>query len=140
MGKVFVDVNERFFFFGHETNECVEKDEETHKTDDEAGDGSIPRRVRLEGGIEWQRLAVDPLGLHAGVETDIGPRDAKPGHETRDGCHVGEPVEHLAGASVDAHERQEGERRRSDERHYGQPIAKGRLEYRGCVSGDCEAI
>jgi len=94
----------------------------------------------LEGRREWQGLAVDSLGLHAGVETEIRPTDAKPGHETRDGCHVGEPVEHLAGASVDAHERQEGEQRRSDERRHGQPIAEGHLEYRGCVSGNRKAI
>ena len=74
------------------------------------------------------------------METDIRQTDAEPGHETRDGRHVGEPVEHLAGASVDAHERQEGEQRRSDERRHGQAIAKGHLEYRGCVSGNCEAI
>jgi len=113
---------------------------ETHETDDEAGNGGIPRRVRLEGGGEWQGLAVDSLGLHAGVETEIGQTDAEPGHEAGNGGHVGEPVEHLAGASVDAHERQEGERRRSDERRYGQPVAKGRLEYRGRVSGNREAV
>jgi hypothetical protein len=41
---------------------------------------------------------------------------------------------------VDAHERQEGEQRRSDERRHGQPVAKGRLEYRGCVSGNRKAV
>lgn len=114
--------------------------DETHETDDEAANGGIPRRVRLEWGGERQGLAVDPLDLHSGVETEIGQRDAEPGHETGDGGHVGEPVEHLARASVDAHERQEGEGRRGDERHYGQPVAKGRLEYRGRVSGNREAV
>lgn len=83
---------------------------DTHKADDEGADGTIPRRVRLEGGRERQSLAVDSLGLHSGIEAEIRVGDTEPGHETRDGRHLGEPVEHLAGASMDAHEGQERER------------------------------
>ena len=112
----------------------------THKADDEGGDSTIPRRVRLEAGRVRQFAAIDSLGLHAGVETGIRVRDTEPGHETRDGRHLGEPVEHLAGASVDTHERQEGERRAQCERSHGQSIAKRLFEYRGRVSGNREAV
>ena len=83
--------------------------EDTHKADDEGADSSIPRRVRLQTGREWQLIAVDSLGLHAGIETGIGVRDTEPGQETRNGRHLGEPVEHLAGARMDAHEGQKRE-------------------------------
>jgi hypothetical protein len=118
----------------------VRADEDTHKADDEGADSSIPRRVRLETGREWQGLAVDSLGLHASIETGIRVRDTEPGHETRDGRHLREPVEHFARSRVDAHERQERESRGDDERHYGQSIAKRLFEYRRCVSGNREAV
>jgi hypothetical protein len=81
-------------------------DTNTHKADNQAADGSVPRRIRLEAGREWQARTVDSLNLHAGVETDVRDGDAEPGEETCDGRHVGEPVEHLAGARVNAHIRQ----------------------------------
>jgi len=81
----------------------------THEADNSAGDGSVPCRIRLEARSEWQGGTVDSLSLHAGVETDVRDRDAKPSQETCDGRHVGEPVEHLAGARVNAHERQQRE-------------------------------
>jgi len=110
------------------------------EADDEAGDGGVPCRVRLEGGRERQLGAVDVLGLHAGVEAGVGVGDAEPGQEAGDGRHVGEPVEHLARARVDAHVRQQGKERGEDERRHGQPVAERLLEYRGCISCNCEAI
>jgi len=115
-------------------------DEGTYKADNEAANGSIPRRERLEGRSEWQGLAIDSLSLHAGIETDICESNAEPRHETRDGRHLGEPVEDLAGASVDAHVRQEREQRGEDKRRYGQTITKRLLEHRGRVSGNREAV
>jgi hypothetical protein len=81
----------------------------THKADNKAPDGSIPCCIRLEGGVEWQGFAVDSLSLHAGVEANVREGDSKPGQETCDGRHVGKPVEHLAGARLNAHKRQERE-------------------------------
>ena len=83
----------------------------THQADNKAPDESIPCRIRLEGRGKWQRLAsaVDSLSLHAGVKASVGEAYAKPGQETCDGRHVGEPVEHLAGAGRNAHEGQERE-------------------------------
>lgn len=112
----------------------------THEADDEAGDGGVPCRVRLEGGGERQLGAVDVLGLHAGVEAGVGEGDAEPGQEARDGRHVGEPVEHLARARVDAHERQQRKERGEYERRYGQPVAERLFEYRGRISCNREAI
>ena len=78
----------------------------THHADNQAADGSVPCRIRLKARSEWQGRTVDSLNLHAGVETDVRDGDAKPGQETCDRRHVGEPVEHLAGARVNAHVRQ----------------------------------
>jgi hypothetical protein len=80
------------------------------------------------------------LGLHAGVEAGVGEGDAEPGQEARDGRHVGEPVEHLARARVDAHVRQQRKERGEDECRYGQPVAARLFEYRGCISCNREAI
>jgi len=115
-------------------------DEGTYKADNEAGDSSIPRRERLEGRNERQGLAVDSLSLHASIETEIRESNAEPRHETRNGRHLGEPGEDLAGASVDAHVRQEREQRAGDKRRYGQAITERLLEHRGRVSGDREAV
>jgi len=41
---------------------------------------------------------------------------------------------------VDAHERQESEARGGDERRDGQSVPECRLEYRGGISGNREAI
>ena len=71
---------------------------QTHQADNKAADESIPCRKWLEGRGKWQCLAVDSLSLHASVEAGVSEAYAKPGQETCDGCHVGEPVEHLAGA------------------------------------------
>lgn len=80
------------------------------------------------------------MDLHSGIEADIRVADAEPGHETRNSRHLGEPVEHLAGAGMDAHEGQERERCRGRDRGYGQSVAKRHLEYRGCISGNREAV
>ena len=81
----------------------------THNADNKAPDGSIPCCIRLEEGGEWQGLAVDSLSLHAGVEANVRVGDSKPGQETCDGSHVSKPVEHFAGARMNAHKRQERE-------------------------------
>lgn len=81
----------------------------THQADNEAADAGVPCRIRLKWRGEWQALAVDTLSLHAGVEAYVREGDTEPGQEARDGRHVGEPVEHFAGARVNAHERQQRE-------------------------------
>jgi hypothetical protein len=70
----------------------------TYQTNEEATDGGIPRCERLQARGERQGLAVDSLGLHASMEPNVCEGDAKPGQKTRDGGHIGEPVEHLARA------------------------------------------
>ena len=81
----------------------------THQANNKTADESIPCSKRLKGRRKWQRLAIDSLSFHAGVEPNVGIADANPGDETCDGRHVGEPVEHLAGARLNAHERQQRE-------------------------------
>lgn len=50
------------------------------------------------------------MRFEALVEADVRDRDTEPSHQTGDGGHVLEPSEDLAGARLDTHEREEGER------------------------------
>lgn len=81
------------------------------------------------------------LSLEIGRHHTTHPADTGPGHQTTDGSHVGEPVEHLAGSS--GSDRHEGEERESDSDSDGSPGKSPRVdlaEELGGVAVESEAV
>lgn len=61
--------------------------------DDDGPDQTPPSGVRHELAVPREVLGVDTLGLQPLSESDAGDTDAEPVEHSRNGTHVGEPVE-----------------------------------------------
>ena len=62
----------------------------------------------LKFGIVREFGSIKPLCLHALVEPNVGDTDPEPSKQAPNTCHVGEPAENCARASLDIHETKEG--------------------------------
>jgi len=84
-----------------EDNKVAEDQDESEVAQGEPGE------VRLEGGLEHERVAVNPLGFEGLLELDVGDRNAAPGEKVGSGDEGREPQEDLVAAIIDGQVRQE---------------------------------
>jgi len=93
-----------------------EEHRETAEEEDYADrDDTIPRRVGLERGFEWEEVSVEALGVPTGSEPDVSDADPKPSHQSSNGSHVLEPAEDFSWTRANTHVGDE--RKKRTERH-----------------------
>ena len=76
----------------------------TYKRDNNDTIQSIPGGIGLKFGIVRKFSSINSFCLHTLIEPNVDNGDPKPGYETRNRRHVGEPDENFARIFFDNHE------------------------------------
>lgn len=112
----------------------------THETDNQRRTEAKPCGIRLEPRCVRQRLPIDALRLHTGIEPGVCEADTGPGDQAADGRKVGKPAEDHACSLRHAHVRQAAETGAEDDGNIRQAGLRRPRENLGSIATEGQAI